>query len=248
VEEPISKESLRASLIHREIRQLIALIVVAAAAFFVTRTMAAQSRAMRRDDAAVWFGRGEQASRDGRIHDAVGMYRRAAVRDPVSTPYKLALALALQADHQDAAAEEALLALRDVDPENPDSNIALARLSARRRELVAATRYYQSALNAMWNPSQRAANQSLRLELIRFLIDNHQPVRAVPELLTLAANLPDDPEWKTRTGLLLLEVDEPHRALELFRQALARNPADRDARAGRSRALALISISDAARP
>jgi len=222
-----SIETTRARLIHREIQQLIALGIVAVLAFFATRTMAAGNRSMRREDAGVWFARGEQASRDGRGHDAVELYRRAVVRDPASTPYRLAFALALQADHQEGAAGEALIALRDVDPENADVNIALARLSARSGDLEAAIRYYQSGLNALWRPAQREAQQTLRLELIRLLIDNGQAERAVPELLTAAANLSDDPAWQTVVASLLLEVDEPRRALDVFRRALARDSSNR---------------------
>jgi predicted Zn-dependent protease len=243
VEQPQSVESERAQLVHREIQQLIALIVVAVLAFFLTRTFAAQTRAIRRHDAAEWSDRGDAALRAGRVPEAVELYRRAVVRDPVSVPYRLALALALDADRQGAAAAEALLALREVDPENPDVNMALARVSARLGDSQAAVRYYQSALNALWRPDDRGRRRVLRLELIRFLIDAGQPMRAVPEVMTLSTNLPEDAAWKTRVGLLLLEVNEPRRAVEVFTAALALDPSDADARAGLSRARALIDVS-----
>jgi predicted Zn-dependent protease len=244
VSEPAGNEGERARLIHREIQQLILLIAVAVLAFFATRLVALQNRAMRRGDAAEWFRRGDEALRAGRTQDALEMFRHAVVRDPLSRPYKLALARSLDAAHQDRAAADALLALRDIDPENADVNIALARLTAHTGDTQAAVRYYQSALNALWRPADRERQQTLRLELIRMLIDDGQRVRALPELLTLAATLPEDAALKTRVASLLMEVDEPRRALPLFRAALALDPSDRDARAGAARASALIAVGE----
>ena len=238
------REAQHARLIHREVQQLAVLIAVAVIAFFATRALAEQTRDMRRADAAVWFTRAEQALSSGRVAEALRMYRRAAARDPVSTSYKLGLARALAADGQGAAAVEALLALRDVEPENPDVNTELARLTARAGDAQAAVRYYQSALSALWRSSDREHRRTLRLEMIRFLMARGQPLRAVPDILTLSTNLPPDATWHTRVGLLLLEVDEPERALALFNEALAVDPSDTDARAGASRARALIAIKD----
>jgi len=244
VTEPSGREAQHARLIHREVQQLAVLIAVAVVAFFATRALAEQTRDMRRTDAAVWFTRAEQALQSGRVADALPMYRRAAVRDPTSTFYKLGLARALAADGQGAAAVEALLALRDVEPENPEVNMELARLTARAGDTQAAVRYYQSALSALWRSSDRERRRTLRLEMIGFLIAHGQSPRAVPEILTLSTNLPPDAAWHTRVGLLLLQVDEPERALTLFRDALALDPSDADARAGLSRARALIAIKD----
>ena len=242
--EPSGREAQQARLIHREVQQLAVLIAVAVIAFVGTRALAGQARDMRRADAAVWFTRAEQGLQSGRVADALRMYRRAAARDPASTSYKLGLARALAADGQGDAAVEALLALREVEPENPEVNTELARLTARAGDAQAAARYYQSALNALWHPSDRERRRTLRLELIRFLIARGQPLRAVPEILTLSTNLPPDAAWHTRVGLLLLEVDEPERALPLFGDALAIDPSDLDARAGASRARALMAIKD----
>jgi tetratricopeptide (TPR) repeat protein len=244
VTEPSGREAQQARLIHRELQQLALLIAVAVVAFFATRALAEQTRDMRRADAAIWFTRGEQALHAGRVADALRMYRRAAVRDPTSTFYRLGLARALAADHREAAAVEALLALREVEPESPDVNTELARLTARAGDQQAAVRYYQSALSALWRPTDRERRRTLRLEMIRFLIAHGQALRAVPDILTLSTNLPPDAAWYTRVGLLLLEVDEPERALTLFRDALAFDPSDADARAGASRARALIAIKD----
>ena len=53
----------RSALIHREIFQLAALVVIAVAAFLVTRAVAASNRDMSLRDAAEWFRRGSRRCR-----------------------------------------------------------------------------------------------------------------------------------------------------------------------------------------
>ena len=67
--------------IHREILQLIVLVLIAAAAFIGTRAVAANNRAMNRQDAAEWYARGRQALASGSTADAVSALRRAATKD-----------------------------------------------------------------------------------------------------------------------------------------------------------------------
>ena len=58
---PTSDTVERAALIHREIFQLGVLILVAIAAFLLTRAVAASNRDMSLRDAAEWYRRGQQA-------------------------------------------------------------------------------------------------------------------------------------------------------------------------------------------
>ena len=246
--EPASSERDAARLVHREIVQLTILILAAALAFFVTRALAAGNHGMRLRDAAEWHRRGERELRAGRLPEAIELFRRAAARAPRSTPYVLALADALDAAHQDAAAEQALLSLRDVDPEHAGVNVGLAHLSVKSGDQAAAVRYYHAALHALWRPGDRAKQRELRLELIRYLLARGQKERALSELLTLAASLPEDAAWKTRAGWLFLEVDEPRRALDLFRAATELDASNRDARSGADTARALIAVGEGTAP
>src|SRR6266700_3057139 len=82
----------RATFIHHEIFQLGALILVAVAAFLVTRAVAASNRDMRARDAAEWFRRGQQAMQSGALDTAVEALRRATVRNREDRNYALALA------------------------------------------------------------------------------------------------------------------------------------------------------------
>src|SRR3954454_15193592 len=71
----------RSALIHREMIQLVLLIVVAVAAFVVTRAVAASNRDMSVRDAAEWFERGQRDLAAGHLDEAVEALRRATVRN-----------------------------------------------------------------------------------------------------------------------------------------------------------------------
>ena len=130
----------QSALIHREIFQLGALIVIAVAAFFLTRAVAASNREMSLRDAAEWFRRGQQAIQRGHIDEAIESLRRAAIRDLATSgdkEYVLALARALALKHDDDGARGVLLTLRDSEPDDRDINLQLARLETQlTRELV----------------------------------------------------------------------------------------------------------------
>ena len=127
----------QSALIHREIFQLGALIVIAVAAFFLTRAVAASNREMSLRDAAEWFRRGQQAIQQGHIDEAIESLRRAAIRDRGDKVYVLALARALALKHDDEGARGVLMTLRDSEPDDRDINLQLARLETQlTRELV----------------------------------------------------------------------------------------------------------------
>src|SRR5262249_27559796 len=123
---PASPED-RASLIHREILQLLLLILVAVGAFFVTRAIAADNHKMTLRDAAEWYERGERQLDAGHADQAIESFRRATVKHRNDKRYVLALAGALASTRQDEAARSALLALRESSPEDRDINLELAR-------------------------------------------------------------------------------------------------------------------------
>ena len=128
----------RSALIHREMLQLGVLILVAVAAFFVTRAVAASNRDMSLRDAAEWYRRGQQQIDAGAFDDAVDSFRRATVRNRTDKRYVLALARALALKHDDEAARSALLTLRESAPEDAEINLELARLAAHRQDVTEA--------------------------------------------------------------------------------------------------------------
>src|SRR4051794_39349787 len=137
-----SREAAHRRLIHRENIQLGVLIVVAVAAFLVTRAIATSNRRVTLSDAAAWYARGEVQMRNGQTDDAVDSFRRAAARKRGDTGYVLALAKALTVRHDYDAARAALLDLRDLAPDDPAISLQLARLAVEREDVTEAVRFY----------------------------------------------------------------------------------------------------------
>jgi Tfp pilus assembly protein PilF len=217
---------------HGQLLRLLVIIGVAAGAFFGTRAFAESTREMRRQDARRWFAEGQAALASGNVALAIDRLRRAVSRNPEQTQYSLTLAAALSVDGQDAAAEDILSNLRDEAPEDPEINLQLARLEARRGDPAAARRYYESSINALWLPEQIDTRRSTRIELIRFLLARGDTKRALSELMTLSANLTGDRSAEQKAGRLFLDAGDPAHARELYGRLLAEDPANADANAG----------------
>src|SRR6185437_15577911 len=153
-----------ASFIRREFTLLAILIVLAVGAFLMTRRVASGNAAMRRADAAAWYSRGQDDARAGRIEPALIALRRATVRDPSNRRYRIALANALQAGHHEADARKVLEGLRELQPDDAETNLELAQLEASEGDVAAARRYYLNALSALWKPDEAPARAGIRLE------------------------------------------------------------------------------------
>jgi tetratricopeptide (TPR) repeat protein len=220
------------SLVHREIVVLVLLCVLAGLGFVLTRAAARANHSLRLRDAAAWYQAGERHLAGGRTDPAVTALRRATAIDPDNRTYRLALAAALAAARQDAAARQVLLGIRESSPEDPEVNVRLARLDARREDLTGAVRYYQSAVYGLWSGDREDARRRVRIELIRYLLDHQQRGRALSEILVLGGNLPDDVGAQTEAGQLFLEAGDPRRALDRFSQVLRSDPKNAAALAG----------------
>jgi tetratricopeptide (TPR) repeat protein len=107
-----------AGLVHRETVLLVALCAVAVAAYFLTRSVAAANRRIHVADAARAYSAGETQVRAGDPRRAAASFRRAIALDPFRREYRLALADALTAGHDDDAARFVLQQLRDLEPED----------------------------------------------------------------------------------------------------------------------------------
>jgi tetratricopeptide (TPR) repeat protein len=222
----------RETLIHREMLQLGVLAIVAVAAFVLTRAVASNNREMSVRNAAEWYGRGERFVAAGRIDDAIDAFRRATVRSRTSRTYLLALArtLVLKGDYD--AARRALLAVRQIAPEDAEIKIELARVAAARQDVTEALRFYHDALYAPWRADQAEARRAERLELIRFLLTHRQSSRAQSELLAAVADLPDDAAHHVELGGLLRQAGDDRNALVQYQRALHLSPDNGDALIG----------------
>lgn len=213
-----------AALVHREFLQLGILIVIAIAAFFLTRAVAASNRDMSLQDAAEWYRRGQQALDAGRVDDAVEAFRRATARSRTDKNYLLALARALTLDHDDEEARSVLLTLRESAPEDAEINLELARLVADRQDVTEALRFYHNALYAPWPAELTDARRRVRVELIRFLLAHNQSGRALSELLAVSTDLPDQAAAHLQVAQLFAQAGDQNHALDQFQRALRLSP------------------------
>jgi tetratricopeptide (TPR) repeat protein len=218
--------------VHRELVLLTVLVGVTIAAFFGTRAVAQSNEALRRRQAAAWFDQAQRTSRGGNTVTAVAELRRAVAKDPETKLYRLALADALAASRLDDEARRVLIALREAQPEDPETNLRLARLEARGLDADATRRHYQNALAGLWRPEQLEERRRVRMELVEFLLAHGEQARALSELLVLAANLPDDGATQTQVGRMFLAASDPRLALDHFVRAIRLSPDNADALAG----------------
>ncbi len=222
--------------VQKEIVVLLLLSLATTAAFILTRAAAAANRELRRQDAATWFARGQEATGAGRADGAVRAFQRASGMEGDNPAYRLALAAALAADHKEEAARQVLLGVRERAPEDPAVNLQLARIEAQRGDTTAAEKYYHNALYGSWRIEDAAARRQARFELINYLLDHGNSKRAVSELLVLSANLPEDPATETKVARLFLRAGDAQLALDHFERTLARDPRNAAALAGAARA------------
>jgi tetratricopeptide (TPR) repeat protein len=220
--------------LHREVFQVSTLIALTVAGFFATRAAAGHVRAEAVKDAATWYTRGVDARAGGRTIEAADDFRHAVQLERANSPYALALAQALAADHRDLEAERILQPLRERYPEDPAINLELARLAARRQDERDAIRYYRSALEAPW--TDPGGPQHVRLELIRFLIDRHESDRAIAELMIARTAVTPTTEAHTELGSLFAEVSAWKEARQEFERALAIASTNESALQGAARA------------
>jgi tetratricopeptide (TPR) repeat protein len=231
-----STDLARAASIHREFLQLLVLLAIAIAGFFVTRAIAANNRDMSGRDAVEWYHRGMTDIDTGHLDDAIDAFRRAAARDRSQSRYVLALARALALHHDDDAARNVLLTLREASPESAEINLELARLAARRVDVTEALRFYHNALYAPWPADRVAERRDVRLELIRFLLAHQQSGRALSELLAAVSDLPDTLPMHLEVGQLFASAGDSAQALNQFQQALRLSPNDPDGLVGAGQA------------
>jgi tetratricopeptide (TPR) repeat protein len=218
--------------VHRELILLAVLVGVAVAAFSGTRALAHSNDDLRRRQAATWFDAAERASGKGNPQTAIAGLRRAVSKDPENKKYRLALAGALSAHHLDDEATRLLLALREMQPEDPEANLQLARLQSHSSDADVTRRYYQNALAGLWGPEQSEQRRRVRVELIQFLLAHGERARALSELLVLAANLPEDAAVQAQVGRMFRAAGDPRLALDHFARALRENSENADALTG----------------
>ena len=225
---------------------LVVTLLLILAGIALTQYFVNLHRVTEQDLAHRWFTRGNEAMQANAPKFAADAYRTALNYDRENEEYRLRLAQALLADGRLAEAHAHLVGLWEEEPANGEVNLTLAQLDARRGHSSTAIRYYNDAINGVWQNSPRKHRTEARFELVRYLLQQQKPAGAQAELLALLADAPSDPPDQLQLGNMLLEVNEPAHALQAFNTLLSKDETNAQAWLGASRAnLALGKYAEA---
>lgn len=210
-------------MVHRETVRLVVLTGVAGLVFLGTRALAERARQLELEDASRWHALGQQLLTTS-PGDAATAFRRAVLKHRGEPRYVLALADALDRAGNTESALRALEGLREFSPEDPDVNLALARLYRDDGQPMRAIRYYYHAIYA---PDAIPDNsRRLRLELVRMLLDAGDATRAQSELLAATIDAPDTRDLRIELARLFERAGNDARAAEQYARVLANAPED----------------------
>lgn len=199
-------------------------LVLILCGFILTRYFVSLHRVTEQDLANRWFTRGNEAMQANLPKFAADAYRTALSYDRENDLYRLRLAQALLADNRLAEARAHLISLWEEEPANGEVNLTLARLEAKRSNYHEAVRYYNDAINGVWQDDPREHRTEARFELARYLIQQRKLPQAEADLMALLADAPSDPADLLQVGEMLLELNEPAHALQAYNALLSMDP------------------------
>jgi tetratricopeptide (TPR) repeat protein len=182
----------------------------------------------QRDAAARWKRRGEDALQHNNAAAAVYDLRTALGygQDDPATQVELARALAkLGTPRSLQEATVYLNTLWEKEPGNGNINLQLARLTARQGQTAVALDHYHMAIYGVWEGDGAIRRRQVRLELVRYLIQQHRFDDARGELLIAAGNDNTTPGLLEVAGLLA-EAHDPADALRIYREVAGRRPVE----------------------
>ncbi len=178
-----------------------------------------------RDDLAHrWSDRGRLALEQGKPEQAVGALRTALVYDQDNRDYQLLLAQALAQSGRTEEAENYFLNLWETRPGDGFINLHLARIARARHQDREATDYYHAAVFGSWEGDGVVRRREVRLELVDYLIAQHQNAEARNELFTVAGNAPNNVDLNLQVGDKLAQAGYLPDAYSFYRKAIALEP------------------------
>ncbi|MCR0985556.1 glycosyltransferase family protein [Roseomonas populi] len=156
--------------------------------------------------------------RSGRYAESLPFSERMLLLDPKKVRSYLELARAQAAAGNPEAAETCLRKGVEVCGSDPDLNMELGRLSARKGDRLAALDLFRQVLAA------QPDNHKAALEVIRQALSARQFGLAKEVADALILRHPDNPETLFEFGRVCLDTAQPDRAREAFQAALAGKP------------------------
>jgi tetratricopeptide (TPR) repeat protein len=214
-------------------------LIIAGLAF--TQYFVKLHRATQYSLANRWFLRGGQAMQANLPNVAADDYRTALSYDPENEEYRLRLAQALLAANRLPEARAHLLSLWEDEPSSGEVNLTLAQLFAKLKDQKSAIRYYNDAINGVWNDDPRKERIAARFELSNYLLQLQRTTEAQSELMALLAEEPRDVADQLRLGQLLLQVGETEHTISVDDAILDKDPKNSEAWLQKAQALLALN-------
>lgn len=180
------------------------------------------------DAAARWKRRGEDALVHNNPTAAVYDLRTSLGYEPDDRDTEVKLAQALAQMGTPRSMQEAAVyfnTLWEKEPGDGNINLQLARLSARQGQLAAALDHYHAAIYGVWEGDGAIRRRQVRLELVRYLIEQKRFGDARDELLIAAGNDTSTPGLMEVAGMLA-EAHDPADALRIYHEVAGRRPVE----------------------
>jgi tetratricopeptide (TPR) repeat protein len=173
---------------------------------------------LRPDYAEAASDLGALRQREGRLADAIGLYRRALAANPALVEAAVNLSGALLAEGDTGAAKEAAAALLPARPDYAPLRMALGRAELALENHKVALAHFEAALAA--DPADHEA----MFQAGSLAIRAGDPRRAAAQLETLLAHRPDSSEAWNNYGSALAELERFEAAEQAIRKAIALDP------------------------
>jgi len=225
----------RRRLILRDSLYIAVLLLVTAALFGVTFFLFRSFSTHRMELAERWSARGRAALDAKKPDEAITALRTALVYAPATRDDELLLAEALEQTGRPDQAEESyqyLSGLWASDPGDGAINLQLARLERKRNQPQDAINSYRAAIYGTWQGGGLQQRAAVRLELVQYLIVQHDLDAARMELVIASGDAPESYDRDMQIGSLMEQADDLPHAAEYYgraSQAAKRNREKRDA-------------------
>lgn len=220
-------------------REPVILIVLSTLAVLSFLGVSALSRVYHAQQASLaekWFLQATQDEEEGRLERAVREFQTAELYSRGNLHYQLSLAKTLAGLNRTDEAISYLLNFREQGPDNPEVNLELARIFARKGDTSQAIRYYHDTIYAVWPADPDVHRRAARFELVELLLRENAATQAQSELIAMAASLPPDAPLLTHVGDLFFRAQDYPHALVEYAAASNLDPENAAALAGAGRA------------
>jgi tetratricopeptide (TPR) repeat protein len=192
--------------------------------------------------AAREFAAGQASIATGSIEQGIEQLREASTLDAENSTYGVGLAQAILADQRPADAEQMLLPLLELNPNDGATNLAMARVLEKEGRIEDAKSYYHRAIYGAW---PRGADQNrtvARFELIDLLARTNAKQELLSELLPMQEDSTNSAAQRKRIAHLFVVAGSPSRAVTIYRDVLKKDSHDADAYVGLAEAA--LSLGD----